>query len=121
MESNEQWVLLHKSANARKYSLGTLKHFNIECADSIFLYENLNVLPRAFLVDKYKVIKEEDALVKELTKSDFVPLQYVLLEEKPLPLYEKENQEKWHELYFNTDGYYGDFCSGRRDVDYWLE
>ena len=32
-----------------------------------------------------------------------------------------ENQEEWHELFFNTDGYYGDFCSGRRDVNYWLE
>ena len=32
-----------------------------------------------------------------------------------------ENQEEWHELYFNTDGYYGDFCSERRDMTYLLE
>ena len=32
-----------------------------------------------------------------------------------------ENQEEWHELYFNTDGYYGDFCSGYKSVHYWLE
>ncbi len=32
-----------------------------------------------------------------------------------------ENQEEWHELYFNTDGYYGDFCSERRDLTYVLE
>jgi len=24
-------------------------------------------------------------------------------------------------LYFNTNGYYGDYCSGRRDVTYLIE
>jgi hypothetical protein len=32
-----------------------------------------------------------------------------------------DNAEEWQELFFNTDGYYGDFCSGRRDVTYFLE
>ena len=32
-----------------------------------------------------------------------------------------DNAEEWQELYFNTDGYYGDFCSGRRDMTYYLE
>jgi hypothetical protein len=32
-----------------------------------------------------------------------------------------ENQEEWLLLYFNTNGYYGDYCSGRRDVTYLIE
>ena len=32
-----------------------------------------------------------------------------------------ENQEEWHQLYFNYDGYYGDFCSERRDLTHVLE
>ena len=32
-----------------------------------------------------------------------------------------ENMDEWLELFFNTDGYYGDFCFGRRHVSYYLE
>jgi len=32
-----------------------------------------------------------------------------------------DNMEEWLELFFNTDGYYGDFCSGKREVSYFLE
>ena len=30
-----------------------------------------------------------------------------------------QNQEEWHELFFNTDGYYLDFCSGYRKLRHW--
>ena len=32
-----------------------------------------------------------------------------------------ENQEEWHDLLFNTDGYYLDFCSGYRNLIHWLD
>jgi len=32
-----------------------------------------------------------------------------------------ENQEEWLEMLFSYDGYYGDICSGFRQVTYWLE
>ena len=32
-----------------------------------------------------------------------------------------ENQEEWHNLYFNTAGYYLDFCSGYRNLIHWLD
>ena len=32
-----------------------------------------------------------------------------------------DNQEEWLEMHFSYDGYYGDICSGFRQVSYWLE
>ena len=32
-----------------------------------------------------------------------------------------ENQEEWHDLLFNTDGYFLDFCSGYRNLIHWLD
>ena len=32
-----------------------------------------------------------------------------------------ENQKEWHDLYFYTDGYYLDFCSGYRRLWHWLD
>ena len=32
-----------------------------------------------------------------------------------------ENYEEWHDLYFYTDGYYLDFCSGYRRLWHWLD
>ena len=32
-----------------------------------------------------------------------------------------ENYEEWHDLYFYTDGYYLDFCSGYRNLIHWLD
>ena len=32
-----------------------------------------------------------------------------------------ENQEEWHNLLFNTAGYYLDFCSGYRNLIHWLD
>ena len=30
------------------------------------------------------------------------------------------NQKEWHDLYFSTEGYYLDFCSGYRNLIHWL-
>jgi len=32
-----------------------------------------------------------------------------------------ENYEEWHDLYFYTDGYYLDYCSGYRRLIHWLD
>lgn len=50
---------------------------------SMRIYENLNVLPRAFLVEKYTVIKSDEDYRKILQSKTFDPGRTVLLDEKP--------------------------------------
>jgi uncharacterized membrane protein YfhO len=49
-----------------------------------FLYENLEVLPRAYLVQEYVLLKDEVAIAKTLKSKDFDPVKLVILEEEPL-------------------------------------
>ncbi len=50
---------------------------------TIKLYRNLNALPRAWLVDKFKVMDPKEILLTLFNK-EFRPEETVLLEEKPL-------------------------------------
>ncbi|MBI4552169.1 MAG: YfhO family protein [Candidatus Latescibacteria bacterium] len=49
------------------------------------LYQNMRALPRAFLVDRVKVIKDKKTIFEELKGPTFDPSTYAILEE-PLPL-----------------------------------
>lgn len=48
---------------------------------SLNFYENLRVLPRAFIVTRYKIIKEREERLKELLS--FAPSKEIILEEEP--------------------------------------
>jgi hypothetical protein len=50
------------------------------------IYENKDVLPRAFVVASYKVLREKEEILDELTSTEFDPASYVVLEEEPEPL-----------------------------------
>lgn len=45
------------------------------------IFENLEVLPRAFVVPEFKVIKNEEDILKELRSIEFDPRKYIILEE----------------------------------------
>ena len=45
------------------------------------IYENTDLLPRAFIVSKVKVIRDEARLIEELKSGKFNPEEYVILEE----------------------------------------
>jgi hypothetical protein len=47
------------------------------------IYENKDVLPRAFVVTGYKVLQDKEAILTELTSEEFDPAGYVVLEEEP--------------------------------------
>lgn len=47
------------------------------------VYENLDVLPRAFCVSKYEVLMESDKIIDRITQSEFDPRRVVVLEEAP--------------------------------------
>jgi hypothetical protein len=48
-----------------------------------YVYENTKVLPRAFLVDRFRIM-EPGRILKTLLAADFDPAREVLLEEEPL-------------------------------------
>ena len=50
----------------------------------VCLYENKNVLPRAFLVSSYNVLKKEEDIANRLQSKDFDPAKEVILEEEPV-------------------------------------
>ncbi len=49
------------------------------------LYENKGVLPRAFLVSRYQVVRDRKQRIVKLEKKDFDVTNVILLEETPLP------------------------------------
>ncbi|MDI6781806.1 MAG: YfhO family protein [bacterium] len=72
---NTRYILTHKKINAPDLQL----IFN----GDIKIYEDLKALPRAFIVPKARVIKEKEAIFKELLSDKFKPEEYVILEEMP--------------------------------------
>jgi hypothetical protein len=60
-------------------------HDDIELAydGEIKIYENTNVLPRAFVVHDFKVLPNKEDILAELTRPEFDPASYVVLEETP--------------------------------------
>jgi hypothetical protein len=51
---------------------------------NVYVYRNPTALPRVFLVDRFTVMSQSDALV-HLTSSDFDPSREVILNEQPSP------------------------------------
>jgi hypothetical protein len=47
------------------------------------IYENKDVLPRAFVVTNYKVLQDKGEILAELASEEFDPAVYVVLEEEP--------------------------------------
>ena len=62
------------------YSNDIKKVFDGDCA----IYENINVLPRAFLVPSYKIIKSAKKTILEIDKEEFNPLKKVILMSLPV-------------------------------------
>lgn len=52
--------------------------------EEIKIYENKDVLPRAFVVHEFKVLREKEHILAELTSDGFDPRTRVILEEEPL-------------------------------------
>ncbi|MDP8229665.1 MAG: YfhO family protein [Candidatus Gorgyraea atricola] len=73
---NVKYVISPKDFEASGYRL-------VKKGEKANIYENENVLPRAFLVDKAVVIKDEKEILEKLTSKDFKPEEEVILEEGP--------------------------------------
>lgn len=83
---NVKYILTSETLNDDRFKLVYDK--------DILIYENKNVLPRAFIVPKAKVIKNGEDALKELNGGNFNPKEYIILEEAPL----------MKPVYFSTEG-----------------
>lgn len=61
---------------------------NIELAydGEVNIYENKDVLPRAFVVTEYEVLQDKQQIFATLTSAEFDPAEQVILEQEPEPL-----------------------------------
>ncbi len=66
----------------------------LEKANTIKIYQNLNCLPRAFLVKDYKVVSSEEEYKNILCSKEFNPLELLLLEENPPVQHDKDCEQK---------------------------
>ncbi|MBI1911496.1 MAG: YfhO family protein [Deltaproteobacteria bacterium] len=85
---NVKYVLSIPEINSKEFALrkiiGTDKVTDeFEKLKTLKIYENLNYLPRFFLVDDYRVIKKPEEYVKTIPDKNFTPASAALLEEEP--------------------------------------
>jgi type IV secretory pathway TrbD component len=52
---------------------------------AVYLYENLNALPRAYLADSFLVLKKDAEIADHLKSKDFDPRKEVILDKEPAP------------------------------------
>ena len=60
-----------------------LPDFKLVNQGTLRIYENTKVLPRVFLVSKYRVLSESKEIIDTLRKTEFDPTKEVILEEDP--------------------------------------
>ncbi len=71
---NAKYVISPKDFKAKGYKM-------VRKGEKANIYENENVLPRAFLVDKAVIIKDEEKILERMKSRDFNPAGEVILEE----------------------------------------
>jgi hypothetical protein len=81
---NVKYVLTEPSVSQELVEFDAA-HDDIELVydGEIKIYENTNVLPRAFVVHGLKVRTDKESVFSELTSQEFDPAAYVVLEEEP--------------------------------------
>jgi hypothetical protein len=71
---NVKYVISPKDFNADGYDI-------VRKSEKVNIYENKNVLPRAFLAEKAVVIKGEKKILEKMKTKEFIPKKEVILEE----------------------------------------
>ncbi len=73
---NAKYLVILNKMDSRDYKLVN--------RGKAYLYENMNVLPRAFLVGSFKVLKDETEIANRFKSKEFDPSKEVILEEEPV-------------------------------------
>lgn len=69
------------------------------------LFQNIQVLPRAFIVHDARIMQGREAILKELASDEFHPLKYVILEEPSLPVINPDPERLQQEPFPNIIEY----------------
>ena len=73
---NVKYLIVSKEIDTEGYRL-------VNKSEAAYLYENMRVLPRAFLVGSFKVLRKEEDVASRFKSKEFDPAQEVILEEEP--------------------------------------
>jgi hypothetical protein len=74
-----------RTATSRQVTLSTDGHYRLVHSGDVKIYQNLDVLPRAFVVHRAEIIPTVDATITRLRDPAFDPAQAIILTEgKPL-------------------------------------
>ncbi len=71
---------------------GVRQSKELEQMGTIKVYENLNYLPRFFVVDSYSVVSDNEQCLKRVSAKTFLPLKEALLFEEPWPVHKREER-----------------------------
>ncbi|MBW1741398.1 MAG: YfhO family protein [Deltaproteobacteria bacterium] len=80
---NVKYIISKFKIDSPEFELARIIGDQEDDEGSLRIYRNLNVLPRAFLVDKYKVVGSEKAYRNILQSKTFDPRELVLLDKDP--------------------------------------
>lgn len=88
-ESDDNFSLVF-SKEVEKLDIRKQLKFN----QTVYVYENLDYMPKTFVVENFKVVKNETEALEELKRVDFDPKLYVVLEKEPSSGYQTGNYSK---------------------------
>ena len=80
---NVKYLISKFEIDSKEFELAEIIGNKDDPEGSLNIYRNLNVLPRAFLVEEYKVVNSETEYNKILGSKDFDPRSLVLLDKNP--------------------------------------
>ncbi|MBU4288664.1 MAG: YfhO family protein [Proteobacteria bacterium] len=81
---NVKYLISKFEIDSKEFELAKILGDKTDPEGSLRIYRNLNVLPRAFLVEEYKVVNSEIEYMEILGSKDFDPRNLVLLDKDPL-------------------------------------
>jgi hypothetical protein len=72
-----------RTGTSESVVVSTVGHFKLVHSGDVKIYQNLDVLPRAFVVHRARVIEEDEAAVAAMRDESFRPKQEAILSEPP--------------------------------------
>jgi hypothetical protein len=81
---NVKYIWLQKDRNLQDFGINS-NHYKKVFSHNLDIYSNINFLPRAFLVDTYKIYTNGNDILKQILDKEFKPQNIVYLEEDPFP------------------------------------
>ncbi|HUV51117.1 MAG TPA: YfhO family protein [Anaerolineae bacterium] len=82
---NVKYLISKFEIDSKEFELAKIIGDKDDPESSLRIYKNLNVLPRAFLVEEYKVVNSEKDCRDTLASKAFDPRKLVLLDKDPYP------------------------------------